>query len=272
MVDPLAPGSFGVEERSVRHIVLDKMTEGGIAPVRIAAVLKMFVASLGLRKPQIEHRYSVLARSQIGQDFWVFGEAFDEQEGGFFLDVGAADGVSVSNTLVLERVYQWRGICVEANPVLFQKLERARTATCVNACVDSKPGSVSFQMKGLDGGIIRDERAGQDPDQGPIITLETKPLESVLKEANAPSVIDYFSIDVEGAETVILCSFPFDSYRFNCLTVERPGLPARKALARNGYRLVKDVPDFDAFYIHESFVARYRANTKNFWKKVRGVA
>jgi hypothetical protein len=65
-----------------------------------------------------------LFRSQAGQDLWVFGEVFNEQRSGFFLDIGAHDGVVLSNTYVLENRYDWRGICIEANPDTFEELKK----------------------------------------------------------------------------------------------------------------------------------------------------
>ena len=55
-----------------------------------------------------------------------------------------------------------------------------------------------------------------------IKSKKTKTLEKILDENNAPEVIDYFSLDVEGAETEILRNFNFNKYTFLCLTVERP--------------------------------------------------
>ena len=67
-------------------------------------------------------------RSQAGQDLWVFGEVFNEQRNGFFLDVGAHDGVAISNTYILENRYDWRGICIEANPDTFEVLKKIDAA------------------------------------------------------------------------------------------------------------------------------------------------
>lgn len=69
--------------------------------------------------------------SQVGQDFWVFKEVFDGKHDGYFIDIGAADGISDSNTFLLEKRYHWRGLCVEANPSLFETLKRIRNATCL---------------------------------------------------------------------------------------------------------------------------------------------
>jgi hypothetical protein len=50
----------------------------------------------------------------------------------------------------------------------------------------------------------------------------TASLRSILKKFNAPSMIDYLSLDVEGAELFIMKDFPFDEHKFKLLTIERP--------------------------------------------------
>jgi hypothetical protein len=52
--------------------------------------------------------------SQYGQDFFVL-EALGGMRNGFFLDSGAADGVSSSNTHLLEESFGWNWICIEPN-------------------------------------------------------------------------------------------------------------------------------------------------------------
>jgi hypothetical protein len=53
--------------------------------------------------------------SQVGQDRTI-ADIFDGKRGGFFLDLAANDASVLSNTLMLEQSFGWRGICVEANP------------------------------------------------------------------------------------------------------------------------------------------------------------
>ena len=55
-----------------------------------------------------------------------------------------------------------------------------------------------------------------------IINLKTRKLETILDENNAPKIIDYLSLDVEGAEEFILSSFNFEKYKFKFMTIERP--------------------------------------------------
>src|SRR5271165_724057 len=86
--------------------------------------------------------------SQVGQDFWVFGEGFNERHGGYFLDIGAADGIYLSNTFHLEKRYHGRGICIEASPSVFPTLKQVRTSTCLNVCVDSKESEIDFVLVG----------------------------------------------------------------------------------------------------------------------------
>jgi hypothetical protein len=54
----------------------------------------------------------------------------------YFVDVGANDGVSLSQTLALERDLGWRGVCVEASDPHFAALVLSRpTCRCAHACL-----------------------------------------------------------------------------------------------------------------------------------------
>ena len=209
--------------------------------------------------------------SQAGQDFWVYAEVFNEKRGGFFLDLGAHDGVLISNTYLLERKYHWAGICVEANPDSFLQLRKNRRAVCVHACLDSAAGFVDFVKSDVMGGIVSEETDNREVQNktNEVIRIETKTLESVLVENKAPSEIDYLSIDIEGAEQRVLGSFNFKKYRFKCITIERPPEALRAILRENGYILVKDIPGLDCFYIHESISEQYLANVFAFYLKKR---
>lgn len=208
--------------------------------------------------------------SQAGQDFWVYGEAFNEMRNGYFVDIGAADGVYLSNTLLLERRYGWHGICVEANPEVFERLRRRRRCTCLNLCLDQEEGVVEFAMDGLFGGIVSGdigktpghvgERAGVA-----VIRLKTLPLEAVLDRHGAPKEIDYLSMDVEGAEERILRCFDFGKYLFRCVTIERPTEVLRDLFTRQGYLVIKELPGLDVMYIHKSFLDAFNLNMMRFW-------
>ena len=94
--------------------------------------------------------------SQYGQSSFV-DEQLQKIENGFFVECGAADGVSLSNTLFFEQARNWTGLLIEANPDLFQSmLTSGRNAYMMNACLGISTTSerVTFQNAGLLGGII----------------------------------------------------------------------------------------------------------------------
>ena len=201
-----------------------------------------------------------------GQDLWVIGEVFNGSRNGFFLDVGAHDGIEHSNTYRLERRYGWKGICVEGNPDTYKKLIHNRKCKCIEACLDSTAQIVEFAKQGEIGGIILNQskiNAGSLD----VIKLQTRTLKSVLEEFNAPAVIDYFSIDIEGAEDRVLSEFDFSSYRFKCITIERPSESLRAILKNSGYSLIRDVSFLDAHYVHESFLKQFEVNFFAFYRR-----
>ena len=223
-------------------------------------------------RDQVARRRASL--SQVGQDFWVFGESFDGKRGGYFLEVGAADGISLNNTFLLEKRYGWRGLCIEADPVAFQDLRQVRRAKCLNICVDARDGEIDFVQRAQLGGIIADDTdnrdRGPETERGAVVRMEARSLHSILRSENAPRVIDYLSIDVEGAEGRILGGFPFEDYVFNCMTVERPKDRLREVLMQNEYKVIREVPGLDVFYIHKSFEAEYLKNVYAFWQRRSG--
>lgn len=169
--------------------------------------------------------------SQYGQDRLVL-EILNGQRGGYFLDSGATDGVAASNTWLLETCYNWDGVCLEPNPVFFEALVRNRNCACINSCLYVRDGDVAFVDAGTLGGVLfeypegelrrLEQRQGASP---PIVRRPARTIRSVLDEVEAPPIVDYWSLDVEGSELALLRSFPFDRYTFRVLTVEHNNRP-----------------------------------------------
>jgi FkbM family methyltransferase len=195
---------------------------------------------------------------QGAQDFWVFGEAFNQTLGGYFLDIGAYDGVTHSNTFLLESRYGWQGLCIEANPSSFKRLVANRKCTCIQACLDQESGkSISFNLDDMSSTIIADgsEASGENH-----ISLKTQSLQDLLQQYKAPRIIDYCSVDIEGAEDRLFNGIDLDHYTFRTMTIERPSPAIREKLFDKGYILVREIPRLDVFFVHESFIDQYRAN------------
>ena len=212
-----------------------------------------------------------LSYSQAGQDVWVYGEVFNQSRCGFFVDLGAFDGVFLSNTYLLEKRYGWKGICIEANIQTYEKLVRHRSGICVNALVSDVEAQAYISNAGTVSSIVT---PGDFLDSGVdknIFAVRSLPLIRILQQHHAPACIDYMSVDIEGAEDMALLGFDFDQYVFRCMTIERPSQELKAKLANNGYCLVKEIPGLDSFYIHQSFMDVYRENVHKFYMDYRRI-
>jgi FkbM family methyltransferase len=203
-----------------------------------------------------------LFKSQKGQDAWVL-RVLRFKRNGFFVDLAATDGRTHSNSYVLERLFRWRGICIEPNPRYHDAL-RSRCCHVEHSVIDSTDGVVPFRVdNGFLGGIVADDTdnspaiRGEQMAAATILDLPARPLIHVLDQHHAPRVIDYLSLDVEGAEERVLLNFPFDRYTFRCMTIERPTPALNQRLFAAGYVFVKNHL-FDTFYVHASLSNRVR--------------
>jgi len=226
----------------------------------------------------------IVGHSYQGQDRFVI-ELLGGLRGGFFLDSGASNGVNGSNSLLLEAEFGWTGICIEPNAAMFQALVHNRRCICVHCCLYDRDGSVEFlEAAGVYGGIIAEydpshlefarsvvEERWPGGDAPAPIARQARTVRSVLREAGAPSVIDYWSLDTEGSELAILHSFPFDEYRVRALTVEHNGGPARADIRRllesRGYVLAGELGIDDAYVWHGDAPAR--AWRSGAWSRAR---
>lgn len=81
----------------------------------------------------------------------------------------------------------------------------------------------------------------------------TAPLTQVLERFNVPTEIDYLSLDVEGAEYLIMKNFPFERYHIKIMTVERPSQELRRLLESKGYLFLKDLAWWgETLWAHDS--------------------
>lgn len=85
--------------------------------------------------------------SQLGQDIEVI-KFYNNKENGYFIEIGASDGIFLSNTYLLERQYKWTGICCEPIPSRFEKLVINRpNSICYSDAVYSNTGlTVDFDI------------------------------------------------------------------------------------------------------------------------------
>ena len=193
--------------------------------------------------------------SQVRQDEIVY-QLLHAKKNGYFVDLAANDAVRISNTYALERK-GWSGICIEPNPIYWASLSYRNCHVAAAVVGADRMQSVSFKYPnraGPKGGIVGQDFDNKEPSQyGEDHPRYTVPLQEILERFHAPAVIDYLSLDVEGAEMLVLGKFPFDRYRFQVLTIERPSSDTEKLLQRNGYMLLKNLKRFETLWVHQSF-------------------
>ncbi len=172
------------------------------------------------------------ANADQHQDLWVVHET-GRKRGGFFVEFGATDGVSGSNTLLLERAFGWSGIVAEPNPVWHADLARNRAARIDHRCVFKRTGDhVRFAATKFRGLATIAEFSASDGHaksrmERDILELETVSLNDLLAGHDAPRTIDYISIDTEGSELAILEAFDFARWDVRLFSIEH-NLTARE--------------------------------------------
>jgi Methyltransferase FkbM domain len=181
--------------------------------------------------------------SQVNQDI-IVSRLLGEKTNGYFIDLASNDATWISNTYALEKKFNWTGLCMEPNPAYWYDLAH-RDCQVVGAVVgEIRNDAVVFQKSfhGAMGGIVGEEFDNHDENGGEV--RYTVPLLEILTRFNAPKIIDYLSLDVEGAESLIMKHFPFDTYSFNIMTVERPKDDLRALFTEYGYEYIGTVGGF----------------------------
>ena len=215
----------------------------------------------GVTKAQ-EQKLLRHSKSQLGQDILALSvTGFNNP--GFFVEFGAADGVALSNSHILEKHFGWSGILCEPSKSWHQALRKNRNCTIDTLCVYSASGQkISFSENYL--GELSAITEYAEPNSRGLLKrttssyeVETISLQDLLVSHDAPKYIEFLSIDTEGSEFEILKNFDFQSYRFGAICVEHNFADTRdkikSLLLANGYQQVHaDLSDFDDWYVQET--------------------
>jgi len=162
--------------------------------------------------------------SQDGQDKYLETTIFKGFKNGFFVDVGAHDGITINNTLYFEKNRSWTGINIEPIKKVYNKLIINRPLCInINCAVSNTDGHSEFilnsgyteMLSGLKNNyderhfqrLIKENKLTNSITE--IITIETKRLETIFDEKKIKT-INYLSIDVEGSEFNVIKSINFN--------------------------------------------------------------
>ena len=206
------------------------------------------------------------SKSQLFQDLFVLFN-FNEKRNGTFLEFGATDGFSLSNTYLLENSYEWKGVLAEPSPQWHESLNKNRpNCKIINDCIYSESGkSLDFFVS--NSGVLStiEEFKYSDlksiPENSRIrnsggysTKVSSISLNDVFIKYFNSSPIDYMSVDTEGSELEILRNFDFKKFGPSILTVEHNHSDEERKIDEllmvNGYiRYFKEHTQFDAWYI-----------------------
>jgi hypothetical protein len=151
-------------------------------------------------------------------------------ENGIFIEAGAYDGETWSNTLHLEQYHNWTGLLIEPSTETYSKLKsKNRKSYSTNSCLC--PGTVSTQAEYIDAGpfgitINLKDKSLVSTSSSSIYKMTCYPLDMILEafftKSNVKNKfkIDYMSIDIEGKEKEIVQTFPWHRYNVNLLNIE----------------------------------------------------
>jgi len=212
-----------------------------------------------------------MSKSQLAQDVQVV-EFYKQKPNGYFVEIGASDGISLSNTYLLEKEYKWKGICVEPLPNEFAKLKQNRSAICSDRAIYNTSNQIlkfvikecslcSGILESLDESVKIDNvvyKRGPNDDVRSVIDVTSITLNDLLISSNAPHFIEYLSLDTEGSELEVLKSVDLNTYTFGIIDVEHNYVEPRRTQIRellesNNYMFHSE-NKFDDHYIHKSLL------------------
>jgi FkbM family methyltransferase len=202
-------------------------------------------------------------------------EFLSPEKRGYFIEIGANNGIAQSNTKHLELFCGWSGLLVEPWKPNYDRLNITRSsrstfvhAACVSFSFPHKEVSLYYSnlltiaegvesdkpdafgwAKGAEYLIPNQERVSK-------FFAPARTLTSILDNSNAPRVIELFSLDVEGAEIEVLMGIDFEKYHFNVICVESENI-ARidEFLSKKGFKLERQVTYHDYVFIQKDNVS-----------------
>jgi FkbM family methyltransferase len=156
--------------------------------------------------------------------------AIIDRDGGFFVEAGAHDGFTQSNTYWLERFRAWRGMLVEPMPELATEARLSRPTAVVVQCalVPAEESQSTLRMHFGDlMSMVAGARDSHWPGMGTVLgwrdprelDVDARTLSSLLDEIDAPEV-DLLSLDVEGFEGPALRGLDLDRHAPRYVLVE----------------------------------------------------
>jgi FkbM family methyltransferase len=165
-------------------------------------------------------------------------------ESGFYIECGANDGINQSNSWYFDKYKNWKGILIEPIPRLFKELKNNRN--CKNIFINKYLVSEKYSKEYI---YITDKNLASKIEKNSSLKVEVSTLNKILKENNAPKIINLFSLDVEGYEFEVLEGINFSKYKFEFILIEtNKSIKLKKYLQNKSYLFIKELSDGDFLF------------------------
>ena len=186
---------------------------------------------------------------QLLEDKHIYTRYFPRLRNGTFLELGAFDGVTYSNTKFFEDSLGWSGVLIEAHPhaaaLLAVNRPRSKRFHCA---VSTQEGELEFIVNANGPVSSVKDFTSEKHHQGwhaknatEIVKVPSRPLGSILREAGVWR-IDFWSLDVEGGELEVLKSMDWSiPVYLLCIETQEPDRkPAcDEILKANGFQFAE---------------------------------
>lgn len=185
--------------------------------------------------------------SELQEELFII-DYFDKKNNGFVLDIGAADGITASNSFKIINEYNWRGLLIEpchkhsSNlKILYDTIEDVNYF--FGAVDQSRKETIFYEVVENEIGLSNTVGESNTRNQK-YITYQVKCLDinSILERYKVPKDIDFISLDIEGSESQVLDNWNFEKYKVNLWCVEENTHSYESFFNSYGYKKI-NVPE-----------------------------
>lgn len=182
---------------------------------------------------------------------------------GVFLEVGANDGISFSNTLALEKLYNWKGVLIEPVPELYDLCCKFRSKSIVVNAALGPRGSDHTTQKMLANDLhssvlindsnekikkhVEIEEKNYSFQPSKIINVHVRELSKLIDDIGLLE-FDLMIIDVEGYEEQLLDGLDFNRHKPKYILIETSKLKKIKHLLSENYQLIESFQPHDYLF------------------------
>jgi FkbM family methyltransferase len=145
---------------------------------------------------------------------------FNHKKNGFYIELGAFDGITQSNTYFFELNRSWKGLLIEPSKVSFDLCCKNRPNNIiVNCCCVSNTYN-DTKINGDFNSTLMSSVNGKRLNSNVSVEVKAMTLEKILDENNIDIEIDFLSLDTEGYEIDVLQGLNLEKYRPKYLLIE----------------------------------------------------